>query len=91
MTTGTAVVEEVATVVDALVAMKARMRSGGTIAAYVWDYTTGFEFLRHFWDEAVAANPAAAELDEAGLELAALRPVSRLFSDKAFFLALVRA
>jgi SAM-dependent methyltransferase len=50
---------------EALVAMKARTRSGGTIAAYVWDYTTGLEFLRHFWDEAVAANPAAAELDEA--------------------------
>lgn len=29
----------------------------------------------------------ARELDSAGLELARLRPVSRLFSDKAFFLA----
>ena len=32
----------------------------------------------------------ARELAEAGLELHLLRPVSRLFSDKAFFLARAR-
>jgi hypothetical protein len=34
------------------------------IAAYVWDYADGIEFLRRFWDEAVAPDPAAADLDE---------------------------
>jgi len=34
------------------------------IAAYVWDYADGIEFLRRFWDEAVALDSAAADLDE---------------------------
>lgn len=37
---------------------------GGTVAAYVWDYAEGMEFLRVFWDEAVALDPAARPLDE---------------------------
>jgi trans-aconitate methyltransferase len=37
----------------------------GTIAAYVWDYGGGMQLLRHFWDAAVAIDPAAAALDEA--------------------------
>jgi SAM-dependent methyltransferase len=41
-----------------------RLRPGGITAAYVWDYAEGMEFLRHFWDEAVAANPGAAVLEE---------------------------
>ena len=49
----------------ALVAMRERLRPGGTLAAYVWDYAGGIEFLAHFWREAVAANAGAADLDEA--------------------------
>ncbi|MET0916894.1 MAG: methyltransferase domain-containing protein [Burkholderiales bacterium] len=37
---------------------------GGTIAAYVWDYAGKMELMRHFWDAAVALNPAVRELDE---------------------------
>jgi SAM-dependent methyltransferase len=37
---------------------------GGTVAAYVWDYAAGMELMRHFWDAAVALDPAAASLDE---------------------------
>jgi len=37
---------------------------GGTVAAYLWDYAGGMAMLRHFWDAAVALDPAAAELDE---------------------------
>jgi SAM-dependent methyltransferase len=48
----------------ALAAMRERCRAGGTVAAYVWDYGGGVEFLRHFWEEAVAADPGAAALDE---------------------------
>ena len=37
---------------------------GGTIAAYVWDYADRMELVRHFWDAAVALDPAAAPLHE---------------------------
>jgi len=48
----------------ALAAMRERTRPGGSVAAYVWDYAGGLEFLQHFWEEAIAVEPAAAELDE---------------------------
>jgi SAM-dependent methyltransferase len=38
--------------------------SGGTIAAYVWDYAGRMELMRHFWDAAVELNPDAARMDE---------------------------
>jgi SAM-dependent methyltransferase len=41
-----------------------RLRQGGTAAAYVWDYADGMEFLKIFWDEAVASDAGAAALDE---------------------------
>jgi SAM-dependent methyltransferase len=44
--------------------MRQRLCPGGTLAAYVWNYVDGIEFLRHFWDEAVALDSAAADLDE---------------------------
>ncbi|MEA2513565.1 MAG: hypothetical protein QOJ59_3052 [Thermomicrobiales bacterium] len=39
-------------------------RVGGTVAAYVWDYAGEMQLMRHFWDAAVALDPAARELDE---------------------------
>lgn len=39
-------------------------RAGGTVAAYVWDYAGKMQFMRHFWNAAVALNPLALELDE---------------------------
>jgi SAM-dependent methyltransferase len=48
----------------AVVGMRERLSAKGVVAAYVWDYAEGLEFLRTFWDEAVASNPAAASLDE---------------------------
>ncbi len=45
--------------------MRDRTRPGGVVAAYVWDYAGGMEFLRFFWDEAIALNESARELDEA--------------------------
>ena len=44
--------------------MRARARPGGIVAAYVWDYAGRMEHLRIFWDEAVAMDPSARELDE---------------------------
>ena len=39
---------------------------GGVVGAYVWDYVRGMEFIRRFWDAAVAVDPAAAALDQGG-------------------------
>ncbi|WP_282700379.1 class I SAM-dependent methyltransferase [Streptomyces sp. CC219B] len=44
--------------------MARAVRPGGLVAAYVWDYAEGMGLLRHFWDAATTADPAAAELDE---------------------------
>lgn len=38
---------------------------GGVVSAYVWDYADGMEFLRCFWDAAIALDPHAGSLDEA--------------------------
>lgn len=39
-------------------------RPAGVVAAAVWDYGEGMQFLRVFWDEVVAQNPAADKKDE---------------------------
>jgi SAM-dependent methyltransferase len=44
-------------------------RPGGTVSACVWDYDSGMELLRVFWDEAVALDPAAKERDERNMKL----------------------
>ena len=44
--------------------MARAVRSGGIVAAYVWDYVGKMELMRYFWDAAVALDPAAQELDE---------------------------
>jgi SAM-dependent methyltransferase len=49
---------------EVLVVLRERLRAGGVLGAYVWDYASGMEFLRHFWDEVVALDAAAAGLDE---------------------------
>ncbi|MFI8823772.1 class I SAM-dependent methyltransferase [Streptomyces sp. NPDC053431] len=40
------------------------VRPGGTVAAYVWDYSEGMAFLRCFWDAVVTLEPSAAARDE---------------------------
>jgi SAM-dependent methyltransferase len=44
--------------------MRRVTRTGGIIAACVWDYGGRMEMLRTFWDAAVALNPEAKQLDE---------------------------
>jgi len=46
---------------------------GGTVAAYVWDYAEDMQLIRWFWDAAIAADPAAAPLDE-GVRFPLCRP-----------------
>jgi SAM-dependent methyltransferase len=49
---------------EAIRSMRSRLRPGGTLAAYVWDYAEGMQFLRIFWDVAAEMDSRAAELDE---------------------------
>jgi SAM-dependent methyltransferase len=44
--------------------MRSRCAAGGVVSACVWDYGVGMEFLRAFWDAAVARDAAAGALDE---------------------------
>ena len=48
----------------ALAEMKRVTRAGGVVAVYVWDYAEGMQFVRHFFDAAVALDSKAAEHDE---------------------------
>ena len=49
---------------DVVNAQRRLLRPGGVVAACVWDYAGKMEFLRAFWDEALAIDNRAAELDE---------------------------
>jgi SAM-dependent methyltransferase len=48
----------------ALAQMKKLIRPGGTVAAYVWDYAEGMQFMRYFWSAAADIDPRGQELDE---------------------------
>lgn len=37
------------------------LRPGGVAAACVWDFAEGMQLLRHFWDAALAIDPAAPD------------------------------
>lgn len=39
-------------------------KSGGAVAVYVWDYAEGMQFIRHFFNAAIALDAKAAEHDE---------------------------
>lgn len=52
---------------DARAAVKEMVRvtkTGGVVAGAVWDYGAGMEFLRVFWDEAIALRTGDASRDE---------------------------
>ena len=49
------------------------VRSGGTVALYVWDYAGEMQLMRRFWDAAAALDPAVKELDE-GIRFPICRP-----------------
>jgi len=49
----------------ALAEMRRVARQGARVGFYVWDYPGGgVEFMRAFWNAAIAVDPAAAELGE---------------------------
>ena len=49
---------------QALAGIKRLTRTGGLVAAYVWDYAEGMQIMRHFWDAAVALDPKVSDIDE---------------------------
>lgn len=49
---------------QALMGMKRVARTGGLVAAYVWDYAEGMQIMRHFWDAAVALDSSVNDIDE---------------------------
>lgn len=57
-------------------------KAGGTVAAYVWDYSGEMQMMRFFWDAALELRPSAADLDE-GLRFSMARPdaLEGLFGD----------
>ena len=39
-------------------------RPGGKIGVFVWDYASGMQMLRYFWDAVIELDPSTIELDE---------------------------
>jgi hypothetical protein len=66
-------------------------RLNGVVASYVWDYAGEMQLMRHFWDAAVALDPAVAEIDEARrFPICHPEALSRLFSDARLSEVVVR-
>lgn len=55
---------------------------GGSVAAYVWDYSGHVQFMRYFWDAAAELDPSAREKDE-GVRFPVCRPnaLTELFKE----------
>lgn len=67
---------------EGVAAMAARVRPGGTVAAYLWDYGEGMQLMRVLWDAAGALDPAARGLDEGErFPLCRADPLRDLFRD----------
>jgi SAM-dependent methyltransferase len=65
--------------------MKRATRTGGVVAAYVWDYAGEMQIMRRFWDAAVALDATALPLDEGGrFPLCHPEPLANLFRDAGF-------
>lgn len=52
---------------------------GGTVAACSWDFGGGMTVVRTFWDAAVALDPAARRLDQAGKPMSTPAALEALF------------
>jgi SAM-dependent methyltransferase len=67
-------------------------RPGGTVALYVWDYAGEMQLMRHFWDAAVALDPAATEQDEGQrFSICKPEPLARLFEHAGLHAIATRA
>ena len=67
-------------------------RQGGTVAVYLWDYAGDMQMMRHFWNAAVALDPAAQSLDEkARSPICKPEPLTKLFTSAGLRRVKVRA
>lgn len=67
-------------------------RPGGVVAGYVWDYPGKMQLMRHFWNAAVALDPAAYNLDEGRrFPVCAPHPLRDLFAQAVLTEVDVRA
>jgi SAM-dependent methyltransferase len=57
-------------------------KSGGTVAAAVWDYGEGMEMLRLFWDAAVALDPSIDSRDERHMPLCRSEELAALWRQR---------
>lgn len=65
----------------AIAEMRRVVKGGGTIAAYVWDYSGEMQLMQHFWDAAVALDANAYALDEGvRFPICKPEPLAQLFS-----------
>lgn len=68
------------------------VRRGGIVAAYVWDYAGQMQMMRHFWDAAVALDPAAAAFAEGSrFSICQPGPLTHLFGAAGLDTVEVRA
>lgn len=44
--------------------MRRVVKTNGMVAVYVWDYAGKMQFMRHFWNAAIALDPAISDHDE---------------------------
>ena len=56
-------------------------RSGGSVAAAVWDYGEGMTLLRRFWDAAAASDPGSNPQDELNMRYATAEELATLWSE----------
>jgi SAM-dependent methyltransferase len=63
----------------ALLEMRRTAKSGGKLAAAVWDYGAGMRMLRTFWDAAVSIDAGAERLDEKRMPLSHAGELSDLW------------
>ncbi|MBE3560089.1 MAG: class I SAM-dependent methyltransferase [Ktedonobacteraceae bacterium] len=77
---------------QAVAEMARAARTGGIVAAYVWDYAGRMQFMRTFWNAATALDPAALQLDEGRrFPLCQPEPLRQLFQDAGLHKVLVRS
>lgn len=64
--------------------MKRVTKPGGVVAATVWDYSSGMQMLRIFWDAVKELHPHAESRDEAHMPLCTEGALVALYRDVGF-------
>jgi len=64
----------------ALTEMRRTTKPGGMVSAAVWDYGSGMQMLRKFWDAAVSVDAGAGKVDEKHMPLCRAGELSDLWN-----------